>query len=293
MHQSFSPRVGFIGAGRLATTLAMALHAAGACVTAVTSRTLASARKLADRVPGCVVEANADDLPTLTDIVFVTTPDDALAEAARAVKWRSGGSVVHCSGATEIAVLEPARAAGASIGGFHPLATFGDPDAALRALPGCTVAVEADPPLLGQLEALATAMGCPTITLPPGVRGIYHASGGFASQFVHALIDEATHLWRTFGVPPERSVPALLPLLKSTVAAIERVGPIQGMPGPVSRGDVGTVAKHVDHLSRLGGEHLDFYRILAQRTVVMALARGGIDDAAAARFSTLLDGRKA
>lgn len=282
------PRLGFIGAGRLATTLAMAFQRAGCTVTVAASRSPASAAKLASRVPGCVAVDRVDDVPAQADIVFVTTNDDAIGPAAASVRWRAGIGVVHCSGATDVAKLAPAAAAGALTGGFHPLATFGDPDAALANLPGCTVALEAPAPLLATLRDLAGRLGCRAIELPAGARGVYHASGGFASQFVHVLIEEAATLWGTFGVAHDDAVRALLPLLKSTVAAIERVGPVQGMPGPVSRGDLGTVERHLANLAPLGGEHADFYRRLARRTVEMALERGGIDAARAQAFRDLL-----
>lgn len=286
------PRLAFIGAGRLATTLAMGWSRAGYPVTAVASRSRSSSEKLAARVPGCSVVDQPDDLLDHADIVFVTTPDDSIARAAQAVRWRAGIAVVHCSGATEVGALDAAKQRGALTGGFQPLTSFGDPDTALAALPGCTVGVEAEAPLIEQLEALAAALGCHTLRIPPGVRGVYHASGGYASQFVGVLFAEAQALWRSFGATDEQSARALLPLLKSTVNAIERMGPIQSMAGPVSRGDAGTVAKHVESLARVGEPSLALYRELCGRSVGMALQKGSIDEAKAAAIRTALSGKR-
>lgn len=283
------PRLAFIGAGRLATTVAMGWSRAGYAVTACTSRSRSSAEKLAARAPGCRVVDSADALLDLADIVFVTTPDDSIARVASAVTWRAGIAVVHCSGATEVSALDAARERGALTGGFQPLAAFGDPDTALAALPGCTVAVEAVSPLIDQLEALAAALGCHPLRLPPGARGVYHAAGGYASQFVNALMAEAQLLWRSFGSTDEQSLRALLPLLKGTVNAIERAGPIQSMPGPVSRGDVGTVTKHVASLERVGPDALAMYRMLCGRTVGMALEKGSIDASRATSIRAALE----
>ncbi|MEO7405231.1 MAG: DUF2520 domain-containing protein [Burkholderiales bacterium] len=282
------PRLAFIGAGRLATTVAMGWSRAGYAVTAACSRSRSSSQKLAARVPGCRVVDQPDDLLALADIVFVTTPDDSIVRAAQAVEWRAGIAVVHCSGATEVSALDAAKNRGALTGGFQPLTSFGDPDTALAALPGCTVGVEAETPLLGQLETLATALGCHALRIPPGVRGVYHASGGYASQFVGVLFAEAQALWRSFGATDEQSARALLPLLKSTVNAIERLGPIQSMPGPVSRGDAGTVAKHVESLAGVGEPSLTLYRELCGRSVGMALQKGSIDEAKAAAIRAVL-----
>ena len=273
------PEIAFIGAGRLASGLAMALSVRGIPVLAVASRSTGSARSLAARSPGCRV-MEAQQAVDAANLVFVTVPDDAIAGIAAQLHWRAGMAVVHCSGATELDALAPVAAAGARVGGFHPLQTFTDPEAALASLSGCTISVEAEPPLLDTLQQLAAAIGCRSIRLPAGCRARYHASGGYASQFVNVLLREATDIWKTFGISEADAVSALLPLLKGTIASIESAGVAQGMPGPVSRGDVGTVKRHVEGLAEIrnaaGDEALDLYCELARRTIALAVERGSL-----------------
>jgi len=270
------PELVFIGAGRLATGLALAFAGGGLKVAAVASRSPASARRLASRIPGCAV-LDAQQAVDAGELVFITTPDDAIAAVAATLGWRAGQSVVHCSGATEVAALAPAAAAGALTGGFHPMQAFADPDAALASLPGCTISIEAgDAGLAAALDAMAARIGCRSIRLPPGCRARYHASGGYASQFVNALLREATDIWKSFGIAEEDAVRALLPLLKGTLASIEQAGVAGGMPGPVSRGDAGTIRRHVEDLRALGGETLDLYCQLAGRTVALAVEKGSL-----------------
>jgi carbonic anhydrase/acetyltransferase-like protein (isoleucine patch superfamily) len=135
--------------------------------------------------------------------------DDAIAGIVASLKWRPGQAVVHCSGATEVSVLAPAEQAGARTGGFHPMQAFTDPQAALASLPGCTIAIEArDATLAEGLDALAVSLGCRAMRLPPGCRARYHASGGYASQFVNVLMREATDIWKSFGVSEADAVRA-------------------------------------------------------------------------------------
>jgi len=268
--------ISFIGAGRLATGLALACARAGLKVVAVASRSPASAQRLAARIPACAA-MSAQQAADRAGLVFITTTDDAIAGAAAGLRWRTGQFVVHCSGATEVAALAPAAAAGAFIGGFHPMQAFTDPDAALASLPGCTISIEAEQAgLAAALEGLAASMQCRSIRLPPGCRVRYHASGGYASQFVNVLLREATDIWKTFGVAEADAVRALLPLLKGTIAAIENAGVAGGMPGPVSRGDTGTIRRHVDDLGSVSDEALALYRELARRTVTLALEKGSV-----------------
>ncbi len=283
-----APRLGFIGAGRLGSALALACVRAGLAVPAVASARAASAAQMAERLPGCAAVA-AQQVVDRCDLVFVTTPDAAIAPTVAALQWRPGVAVVHCSGATEVAALQPAQRAGAATGGFHPMQTFADAEAAARSLAGCTITVEAeDAALDALLVALCERLGCAVNRLPPGMRARYHAAAGYASQFVNALLAEAARVWAGWGASEADTVRAMLPLVRGTLAAIESGGIAQGMPGPVSRGDVGTVAKHVQALATLDAATLQSYRLLCDRTVDLALARGSLDAERAAQLRALL-----
>jgi predicted short-subunit dehydrogenase-like oxidoreductase (DUF2520 family) len=280
-------RIGFIGCGRLAKALAWHATERGLHVSAVASMLRSEAGELAQRVPGCAV-LEAQEVADRCDLVFVTTPDGAIRSAAEALRWRAGSNVVHCSGATEVSDLAKAAADGAHIGGFHPLQTFGDPEAAARSLPGCTITIEAQEPLDGLLVALAERLGCAVNRLPPGARPLYHAAAGYTSQFVNALLLEAAAMWQSWGASEDSAVRALVPLVRGTVASIAQAGLAKGMPGPVSRGDVGSVRKHVQALERFDAASLPLYRELCERTVLLALGGQRIDGSTAERVRSVL-----
>jgi predicted short-subunit dehydrogenase-like oxidoreductase (DUF2520 family) len=283
------PRIGFIGAGRLGKALAWSLAGRGLLVTGVANDTAAGAQELAAPIPGCEVmsdQAVADSC----DLVFITTPDEIISRAAAAVTWRAGVSVVHCSGVTEVDALAAAARAGASIGGFHPLQTFGDPRAAAASLPGTTITIEAaDETLNATLVDLAHRLECRVNRLPPGMRGRYHAAAGFTSQFINALFEQAAQVWSSWGASEEDTLRALMALARGTLASIESAGIAGGMPGPVSRGDVASVEKHVKSLSEMGPQMMDFYRVMCGITIALAQAHGAIDESKAARFRALLE----
>ncbi len=280
-------RIGFIGAGRLGKALAWSLAEHGLHVAAVASPSRASADGLAARLPGCVV-TDPQQTVDACDLVFITTPDSAIADTAAALRWRPGVAAVHCSGATDISALDKAQTDAAMTGGFHPMQTFGDPAAAARSLPGCTITVEADQPLDATLVALAGRLGCAVNRLPPGMRARYHAAAGYTSQFINVLFREASDIWCSWGATEAEAVRALLPMARGTLASIESAGVAAGMPGPVSRGDVKTVHKHVDALAALAPETLQLYRALCERSVRLALQRGAFDEATAERFRAAL-----
>src|SRR4029450_4493011 len=105
--------IGFIGAGAVGGTLAVALAQAGYRVTAIASRTWASAQGLAAGGGGWTAYATAQQVVSACDLVFISTPDDAIGAVASALTWRPGQGVVHCSGATSLEVFAQPCAQGA------------------------------------------------------------------------------------------------------------------------------------------------------------------------------------
>lgn len=269
-------RIGFVGAGIVGQTLARGLAEKGYPVAAVASRSHASAVALAGRLPGCRAVNTAQAVAEEADLVFLTVPDDAIGTVAASVPWRSGMAAVHCSGAMSLDVLSAAAAKAAWVGTFHPLQTFADADEALRSLPGSTFAIEGDGPLVSTLEEMAWALGGRPIRLPPGSKALYHASAVLACNYLVTLVQRATELWGAFGVAQEEALSALLPLLRGTVANLDRVGLPGALTGPIARGDVGTVQRHLEALAGTAPDLADLYRQLGMHTIPIAMAKGSL-----------------
>ncbi|MDY6945710.1 MAG: DUF2520 domain-containing protein [Pseudomonadota bacterium] len=282
-------RIGFLGAGRVAQTLAQAFTQAGLPVVAVHSRSRKSAEALHRLTPTAQVMLRPHFVLDACDTIFITVSDDAIAAVCRDLPWHARHRVIHCSGVTEVAALDPARAKGAATAGFHPMQMFANPEVALRTLPGCIVGIEADPPFDAELRALAEAIGCVPFTVAPGVRPIYHASTYYVGPFLIALLNESAQLWQRMGASEAEALKAMVPLLRGTVAAVLDGGLAQGMGGCVARGDVGTVAKHLTALDALSSSTGALYRELARRTVPLGIQRGTLSDERAMQINNTLN----
>ena len=222
------------------------------------------------------------------ELVFITTPDDTIATVASEVRWHSGQSVVHCSGADSVDILEPARKAGAMVGGFHPLQTFAGVEQAIENIPGSTFGIEAEEPLLTTLKDMATTLGGNWIKLKAGDKVAYHAAAVFACNYLVTLVKMATDLWQTFSIPTDQATKALLPLIKGTLHNIETIGIPQCLTGPIARGDTGTVKKHLDALSEKAPALLFPYKELGLQTIPIALAKGKINEKQASELEAVL-----
>jgi predicted short-subunit dehydrogenase-like oxidoreductase (DUF2520 family) len=276
-------RIALVGAGRVARALVIALDRAGLPVVAVGSRQPERLSPASYPQP-CTPQQAVDQ----ADLVLLTVADDAIAPVAAALRWRAGQAVVHCSGATEVAVLDPAAQAGAHTGGFHPLQIFSDPALAARRLAGSTAAIEAGPALMPVLRALATALEMPTIVLPPGMRVRYHVAAGYAASFLLPVLQEAVALWAGFGVDEPDALRALLPLSRGTLDAAQARGLAGAVSGPIARGDLGVVQRHLEALAALGPQRVAFYRTLARSQPALARQAGRLDADACQRLDFLL-----
>lgn len=271
------PRIGFIGAGTLGRGLALALDAAGASVAAVSSRTPARAQWLAERIANCTAVSTPQNVADACDLVFITTPDAAIAPVAASIQWRSGQGVVHCCGAASVALLAPAADAGAAVGAFHPFQTFAalaDPTEAARRLSGVTFAVSATGWLMDYLPALAARLDGRSIAIPDALRPLYHASAVLACGHLTALLDAAIGLWTELGLDPDAGRQAVIPLAQATIDAIASAGPTSAVTGPAVRGDAATVAAHLQALSQHAPQLVALYRELTLASLPLARAKG-------------------
>lgn len=283
MSQSSLPRIGFIGAGRLARCLALSFSRAGYPVTAVASRSADSARRLAAQIEHCAASDDPQQVVDAADIVFLAVPDDSIGTTAHTLRFaappapdaasRHGKALVHCSGASPVELLVPARDQGAAIGGFHPLYLFGGELADLDRIAGCSVTIEADGALKDTLTALAVALRCHPLSIPPGSRMLYHGAAHYAASFALCSLAECVALWCTLGFAEDDALRALLPMLAGTIETARDKGLPNALAGPVSRGDTGVVQKQLALLEGLGGDHAALYGLLTRRAVALAQRR--------------------
>jgi len=226
------------------------------------------------------------------ELVFITTPDDAITQVCNEVHWHEGQSVVHCSGAHSVDILESAKKLGAVVGSFHPLQTFADVDQAIANLPGSTFALEAEEPLLSMLKELTHLLNGNWVVLKPGDKVLYHAAAVFACNYLVTLVKLALDLWLDFKVSSKEATRALLPLLRGTINNIENIGLPDCLTGPVARGDIGTIERHLSALEIWHPSLLTTYKELGLQTIPIALAKGTVNEQKAEAMRVLLSFQK-
>ena len=288
---SGNPRIAFVGAGRVGSTLALAFSTAGWPVTAVASRDPERREQFRARVPTAATFERAEDIVEAADLIFVTVPDDAIAGVASSLRLYGGQGIVHTSGALSADVLAPALAAGSRAASFHPLVAFADPARALADLAGATIAIEGDAALVGLLGRLAQAIGAQPVQLPPGGKAAYHAAAVLAAGGFIGLLDAIAELGRGAGLDETGALAIYGPLIRQSLANAATLGIGGALTGPLLRGDAGTVRGHLDAMERLAPGARELYVAAARREIDLARRRGELDEVRADVLRTILAAR--
>jgi len=284
-----------IGAGKVGTALAALLKKRGYRVLGIASRSLSSAQAASDYIGGGVRFSTSPwELTPEADLVFLTTPDGAIAQVAEEVASRGGfrpGQVVaHTSGALPSSILEPAKAKGAWIGSLHPLQSLADPRMAEEALPKSTFCLEGDPQAVKVLGEVVEAIGGEAFTIPTAQKPLYHAAAVLASNFLVTLLYASGGLYNAMGLDWPTAWKTLKPLVEGTLRNVEALGPIEALTGPVARGDVGVVRDHLEALRALPETYIELYKGICRMTVEVALKKGTLSPEAASQILRLLEG---
>jgi predicted short-subunit dehydrogenase-like oxidoreductase (DUF2520 family) len=197
-------------------------------------------------------------------------------------------SFVHLSGALGLEVLAPLGVKHA-VGSFHPLQSFpaARPPDSFR---GITIAIDASSPSLRRrLRQLARAVGASPQRVSDSQRALYHAAAVFASNYVIAVVAVAVSLLEAIGWPRARAERALVPLVEGVVANLRKRGTVGALTGPIRRGDVVTIRRHLEALDAVRNELAarDVYRMLGR--IALEVAReAGLKPAAAERVKRAL-----
>lgn len=200
------------------------------------------------------------DLAAAVDVVLLCVPDDVIGEVASVIPHEALDDDVvlaHCSGATGLEPLHPARRR-ASI---HPLVSLNGTNP--ESLIGAWFAIDGDP----LVAEIADSLEGRTIRVGDRDRSLYHAAAVVASNHLVALFAQVEAIAGSIGVPME----AFIDLAVGTLDNVRDLGPASALTGPVSRGDWATVRRHVRELVEHDlGDELAAYRALASRAAVLA-----------------------
>lgn len=281
-------RIGIIGGGRVGKCLAGYFKQLGV-LCGVTGSTAAKSTELAAVLGIEPVDSAA--LVAEADAVLLTVPDRKIADVACQIASQlnerdlAGKCFLHCSGSLGLEPLAALAKIGGHTGSLHPLQSFAGGNAVTQ-LRGVYMAVDGDAAAIKCAEQIASMLGGISFNVPAAERAAYHAAACFASNYAVAVEALAARLMSRWTGSEAAAWQALLPLFCGTAANLQATRlPGAALTGPIARGDIATVARHLDALP---AEYLSAYLSLGREAIKIALANGTIDSNTAGQMDKLL-----
>jgi len=270
------PSFAIVGCGKVGTALGIFLSRAGYTIAGFSSKSLSSARHLAEIVFSDHFSDIPWDITRHADVVFITTPDSAIEETCSGISQHEGFAdqavVLHCSGALASSVLSSAKKRGAWIGSMHPLQSFASTEYRTNPFQGIIFSIEGEDPAVKIAKTIVSDLSGNAVTLLTEAKTLYHASAVAASNYLVTLLDLSVQLMEEAGVNRQDSFSLLKPLIVGTLSNIEKVGVRKALTGPIARGDVKTVKNHLAEIGSKRPDLLRLYKVLARYTVDIAAA---------------------
>lgn len=247
------PHIAIVGPGNLGTSLASSLKEAGYTVDAIISRpekkSLARARKLASRI-GARVFSSLDKVQS--KIVWFCVPDSEIAKVAASLAstFQGKGRVaLHSSGALASDELAALRKKGAVVASVHPLMTF--VRGSRPSLSGVSFAIEGNAAAVKISRRIVRDLGGHAYLIKKKQKAAYHAWGAFTSPLLTALLAMGEEVAVLAGVKRKAARKRAIPILQQTLANYASFGAPGAFSGPIVRGDVETVRKHLEVLREM------------------------------------------
>jgi predicted short-subunit dehydrogenase-like oxidoreductase (DUF2520 family) len=283
------PSVMIVGPGRMGLALASALEQAGAVgrLTICGRTPEAPAHPLftqgrARYVFG-LVPLEVDTAALIIAVPDAAVPEIALNMAAHGPALE-GCAALHLSGILGTEVLQPLHAQGYAVGSLHPMQRVSHPVSGADQIPGSYVAVTGSSDVWAIARSLMSPLGCRVIKVPEGRKPLVHAATVMASHYLPILLDHSVRFMERSGVSSEDALPALLSLIQSSLRGIEEQGLASAMRGPLTDGDVETIALH---LRALDAEDQRLYALLAEE--LHRLAGPELDERTQVELAALFD----
>lgn len=286
-------RYSIVGAGRLGSSLGAALARRGWEPEAIVDHDARAARQ-GRRIVGRGRASTAPEAAAgAKGLVIIAVPDDAVGRAAAALAG-AGGSwtgrvAVHTSGLLPAAALAPLAERGARVASLHPIQSFPRKDMPASVFTGITWGLEGDEAAVEAAEAVVRALRGHVLLLSAGDKPVYHAACALASNALVALEWTAVGLLGRAGIAEGMAAAALLPLVQGTLQNVKSLGLEKALTGPILRGDVAAVRRHLEALGADPGTR-EVYMVLGRQALRLA-AKKGLPAGRVKALRRLLEGR--
>ncbi|MBP6230449.1 MAG: DUF2520 domain-containing protein [Paludibacteraceae bacterium] len=243
-----------IGAGNVATHLAIALQKKGVHIRQVVSRTEASAQALAKTLSTSYT-CKKNEVYTDADIYICCVKDSEIATALAGIPLQNK-VVLHTAGSVSIDVLRPFSS---NFGVLYPLQTFSKSKTVdwqnipLYIEGNSTETTE-------KIHTLATLLSNKVQVVNSDKRKDIHIAAVFSCNFVNHLYTLSAELLDKAGVDFKE----LLPLIQETSEKLDTLTPFEAQTGPAMRNDTLIMEEHMAQLAKKDHNKAAIYALVSK-----------------------------
>lgn len=261
-------QIGIIGAGRVGCSIGKYLMEGNVPVTGYYSRTVESADEAA-RFTGTVRFNSINEIAKASDTLFITTPDDGIADVWDCIAGLSVKNkiICHFSGSLSSVVFSGIENTGASGCSIHPMLAFSNKFSSYKQLNNALFTIEGMDCAVSAIKNLFETMGNKVFEMKTDEKTRYHAAASIVSNNMIALYQMGIDNLMECGFSEKDAKVLVTPLVRGNVNSFLENGSEAALTGPVERNDIGTVTNHMKVLS---GDDKEVYRCLAKRLVMIA-----------------------
>ena len=245
--------INIIGAGQLGKTLGHLLAKQSSAQIGAICNT--SAQSTANAIQFIGQGSYCPEISQLpeADLTFIITPDRMIeptcVELCQNKSLKPGHIVLHCSGLLTSEILSSATTRGCYVASVHPMGSFANPELSVKQFPGTYCAIEGDDEAVLIVQALFSAIGSKIYTIDKEKKALYHAAGVFASNYLTIIAEQARLCLEAAGFDDPFAMELITQIMRSTVANLENTcSPQLALTGPLQRGDIATLAQHLQSL---------------------------------------------
>lgn len=261
-------KIGIIGAGRVGCSIGKYLRTKDIELAGYYDVDSAAAKEAAEFTR----TESFDSLKQLADqsqIIFITTPDSFIIPVWEQLKELSltNQIICHCSGALSSDSFSGRESMSVSCCSIHPMLPFSNKFSSYQQLEHAFFTVEGHPYAVEIITDLLTSYGNEVCQIDGKAKPKYHAAASILSNQVIAVLDMGYRLLKDCGFSREKAVAATAALVRQNIENVISQGCVHALTGPIERGDVSTVEKH---LQVLNPEDAALYRMLGTRLLAIA-----------------------
>lgn len=269
-------KFGFIGAGKVSFSLGKYFSINKLNVVGYYSKNNESAKEAAEFTNSKYFKS-MEELIKECDVIFITTPDRVIKEVWNNINKNIilNKIICHCSGSLSSEIFSNIIDYKAYSYSIHPLFAFSDKYNSHKTLNEAFITIEGDSRYLDFFKKMFLRLNNKVKVISKENKDKYHTAAVTVSNHVISLAQIGISLLEECGFSEDEANKALYPLMLNNIINIGQNGIVSSLTGPVERGDLDTVIKHIKCLKNEDDKVI--YKLLSKKLVEIAKRKSNVD----------------